>query len=95
MDRTLTLGESETLDLSPAFKEDDHSDHILDFEYSFSRPIVALGSSISNTGTLYLYGAYIGETTVSVSACDEQDECSDFDDFSFKLTVTAPKVAQR
>ena len=94
-DRTLALGESETLDLSPAFKDDDHSDRILDFEYTFSRPIVAVGSSISNTGTLYLYGAYIGETTVSVSACDEQNECSDPDDFSFKLTVTAPKVAQR
>lgn len=94
-DRILALGESETLDLSLAFEELDDSDHILDFEYEFSSPIVAKGSSISNTGTLILYGASIGETTVSVSACDEQNNCSDPEDFSFKLTVTAPKVAQR
>lgn len=87
-DRNLELGESLTVDLSPAFSDPD-DDPIVDYKYTLEKVIVARGSSISDTGVLRLQGSSPGMTRVSVSACDG-DDCSDPDDMHFTLTVTDP-----
>ena len=93
--RTLTLGESETMDVSSAFSDPDQYDAIVDYDYTLSAREVARGSSISDTGILTLRAARVGKTTVSISACDKENKCSDAKDLRFILTVSAPRVAQR
>ncbi len=85
-DRIMVVGESITLDVSGAFSDPD-DDRIVDYKYRLSRPRTAVGSSITDTGILRLRAARVGTTTVSVSACDDEDECSDPDDMYFTLTV--------
>ena len=85
-DRVLSVGESITLDVSAAFDDPD-DEQIIDYKYTLSNPYMAIGSSITDTGILTLRGANIGTTTVSVRACDDDDECSDPDDMEFTLTV--------
>jgi len=85
-DRIMVVGESITLDVSGAFSDPD-DDRIVDYRYRLSRPRTAVGSSITDTGILRLRAARVGTTTVSVSACDDEDECSDPDDMYFTLTV--------
>lgn len=93
--RSLTLGESETLNVSSAFADPDEGDVIVDYDYTLSERDVARGSSISNTGILTLRAAQVGKTTVFVSACDSENECSNAKDLKFILTVSEPMVAQR
>ena len=85
-DRIMVVGESITLDVSGAFSDPD-DDRIVDYRYRLSRPRTAVGSSITDTGILRLRAARVGTTTVSLSACDDEDECSDPDDMYFTLTV--------
>ena len=92
---SLMLGESETLNVSSAFSDPDKYDAIVDYDYKLSERAVARGSSISNTGILTLRAAHVGKTTVFVSACDSENECSATKDLRFVLTVRAPRVAQR
>ena len=85
-DRSLSVGQSVTMDVSRAFDEPDN-DAIVDYKYTLSNPYMAIGSSITDTGILTLRGANMGTTTVSISACDDDDECSDPNDMNFTLTV--------
>ena len=87
-DRTLTIGESENLDISAVF-EDPDDDRIVDYFFAVSKPYLAMGSSITNTGVLRLQASSLGTTTVYLSACDDEDNCSDEEDSSFELTVVA------
>ena len=101
-DRNLMLGESFRMDVSSAFNDPDEDDAIVDYEFTLSEVAVARGTSISDTGILILHGTHVGKTTVSVYACDTDEECSNARDLRFTLTVTkpddsqsAPPVAQR
>ena len=87
-DRSLRVGQSVTMDVSEAFDEPD-GELIIDYKYTLSNPYTAIGSSITDTGILTLRGANMGTTTVSISACDDENECSDPDDMNFTLTVEA------
>ncbi len=87
-DRRLVVGESVTMDVSKAFSDPD-DDPIVDYKCELSRPYYAIGSSITDTGVLKLHASNVGTTTVSISACDDENECSDLDDMSFTLTVEA------
>ena len=87
-DRSLSVGQSVTMDVSEAFDEPDN-EPIVDYRYTVGNPYIAIGSSITDTGILTLRGANMGTTTVSISACDDDDECSDPDDMNFTLTVEA------
>ena len=87
-DRTMMVGETATLDISKAFRDPDQ-DEIVDYSYSLSRSGCAAGS-ITNTGILTLRGSDVCETTVSVTACDDAEECSEPSEMSFTLTVGRP-----
>ena len=88
-DRTLAVGESEVLDISAVF-EDPDDDRIVDYFFALGKPYLAMGSSITNTGVLRLRASNTGTTTVYLSACDDEDNCSDEEDSFFTLTVVAP-----
>lgn len=88
-DRTLSVGESEDLDISAVF-EDPDDDRIVDYFFALGNPHLAVGSSITNTGVLRLQASYMGTTTVYLSACDDEDNCSDEEDSFFMLTVVSP-----
>ena len=90
-DRKLTVGESVSLDVSSAFSDPD-DDPIVDYHYEMSNPRLASGSSITNTGILVLRGSQIGTTSVGISACDDEDDCSDPEEMEFTLTVEAAHV---
>ena len=90
-DRSLNVGQSVTMDVSKAFDDPDH-EPIVDYKYTLSNPYMAIGSSITNTGILTLRGANMGTTTVSISACDDDDECSDPVDMNFTLTVGSASI---
>ncbi len=91
LDRRLSVGETVSLNVSRAFSDPD-DDAIVDYHYEMSNPRLASGSSISNTGILILRGSKVGTTSVSVSACDDEDECSDPEEMKFTLTVEAAQV---
>lgn len=91
-DRTMMVGDTATLDISKAFK-DPENDRIVDYKYSLSKSGCASGS-ITDTGILTLHGSGACTTTVSVSACDDEDECSDPGEVSFTLTVGTPIAKQ-
>ena len=86
LDQRLVVGESVTLNVSKAFSDPD-DDRIVDYKYEMSHPYYAIGSSITDTGILKLHASNVGTTKVSISACDDEDECSDPDDMNFTLTV--------
>ena len=88
LDRSVSVGQTVTMDVSKAFDDPD-DEPIVDYKYKFSNPYMAIGSSITDTGILTLRGANMGTTTVSISACDDENECSDPDDMNFTLTVEA------
>ena len=88
-DRHLRVGEMVTMDVSSAFNDPD-DEPIDDYEFSFSHPYRALGSSITNTGVLTIRGANPGTTQVYISACDDENDCSDPEEMSFTLTVEDP-----
>ena len=87
-DRILKVGESFTADLSAAF-EDPENDRIEDYKATFSSPYRVTGSSITDTGVIVIQGAHTGVTTVYISACDDEDNCSDPEDLQFTVTVVA------
>ena len=89
-DRTLTVGESEKLDISAVF-EDPDDDRIVEYFFAVGKPYLTMGSSITNTGVLRLQASHMGMTTVYLSACDDEDNCSDEEDSFFMLTVVAPQ----
>ena len=88
LDRSVSVGQTVTMDVSKAFDDPD-DEPIVDYKYKLSNPYMAIGSSITDTGILTLRGANMGTTTVSISACDDENECSDPDDMNFTLTVEA------
>ena len=88
-DRRLTVGDSVSLNVSEAFSDPD-DDAIVDYRYEMSHPRIAMGSSISNTGVLILRGSEVGKTSISISACDDENDCSDPDEMNFTLLVEAP-----
>ncbi|MDE2686536.1 MAG: hypothetical protein OXI16_03425 [Chloroflexota bacterium] len=88
-DRTLAVGELEVLDVSLVFDDPD-DDLIVDYFFEVDKPYLAIGSSITNTGVLRLKASNMGTTTVYLSACDDEDNCSNEDDSFFTLTVVAP-----
>ena len=83
-DRSLNVGQSVTMDVSRAFDEPDN-EPIVDYKYTLSNPYMAIGSSITDTGILTLRGANMGTTTVSISACDDDNECSDPERYELHL----------
>lgn len=89
--RTFTVGESQVYDVSLIF-EDPDNDRIVDYFFEVDKPHLAWGSSITNTGLLRLSASlpYTGTTSINLSACDEEDNCSDEADSVFTLTVVAP-----
>ena len=89
-DRRLRVGETVSLNVSSAFSDPD-DDAIVDYHYEMSNPRLASGSSITNTGILVLRGSDVGTTSVAISACDDDDECSDPEEMKFTLTVEAPQ----
>lgn len=88
LDQKLTVGEWVTLNVSKAFSDPD-DDRIVDYRYELSHPYFAIGSSITDTGVLKLHGSNVGTTKVYISACDDENECSDLDEMKFTLTVEA------
>ena len=90
-DRKLGVGKSVSLDVSSAFSDPD-DDAVVDYRYEMSHPRYAVGSSISNTGILILRGSNVGTTSVSISACDDEDKCSEPSEMKFTLTVEAAQV---
>ena len=89
LDRHLRVGEMVTMDVSSAFNDPD-DEPIDDYKFSFSHPYRVVGSSITNTGVLTIRGANPGVTEVYISACDDENDCSDPEEMSFTLTVEAP-----
>ena len=90
-DRRLSVGETVSLNVSSAFSDPD-DDAIVDYRYEMNNPWLASGSSITNTGILVLRGSHIGTTSVGISACDDEDDCSDPEEMEFTLTVEASQV---
>ena len=88
-DRLMRTGEQITLDISSAFSDPD-DEPIHDYEFSFSHPYSAFGSSITNTGVLTIRAANPGATKVYISACDDDNDCTEPEDMSFTLTVEDP-----
>ena len=88
-DRSVIVGESVRMNVSPAFSDPD-DDAIVEYRYRMSSPNLASGSSITNTGILVLRGSNVGTTSVGISACDSEYDCSDPEEMKFTLTIEAP-----
>ena len=93
-DHNMMVGESVRMNVSPAFIDPD-DDEIVDYKYMLSEISIARGTSLSNTGILMLHASRVGTTTVSIYACDSENNCSDSRDLRFRLTVSPAIVAQK